>query len=274
MTPSPSIDHNKLIAAAAKQVLAPLGLKRDGKSRLWYDDHGWWCTVVEFQPSSWSKGTYLNVGVSWLLFEKAHWTFDVGHREHGFSPAGAEQQFTDALAAMIARATERVQDYRGLFGTVQSAATYFNSAQLQSQWDHYHAGVISALAGDTSSARKHFETLIAQPREHHGNSVFIIARSTCFVCSTRLINSSTLSLASSFELEHSFFLRTNNRTTSALQCIRRAHLHGNVCKLDFPVHAPNLMKAVRRPLLAQKAKIDLPAENNSAHALRTSLFEI
>jgi len=101
-----------LIAAAAKEALSPLGLKRDGKSRLWYDDHGWWCIVVEFQPSSWSKGTYLNVGVSWLLFEKAHWTFDVGHREQGFSPARAEQQFTDALAGIVAHAGQRVRDYR------------------------------------------------------------------------------------------------------------------------------------------------------------------
>src|ERR1044071_1261780 len=109
MTPPESFDHNKLITAAAKQALSPLGLKRSGKSRLWYDDHGWWCIIVEFQPSSSSKGTYLNVGVCWLLFEKAHWTFDVGHREHGFSQARGDQQFSVALSAIINHATERVR---------------------------------------------------------------------------------------------------------------------------------------------------------------------
>jgi hypothetical protein len=39
---------------------------RKGRSRVWFDDQGWWIGVVEFQPSSWSRGTYLNVGVSWL----------------------------------------------------------------------------------------------------------------------------------------------------------------------------------------------------------------
>ncbi len=57
------IDHNKLIAAAAKQASSPLGLNRVGKSRSWYDDHGWWCIIVEFQPSSWSRDTYLNIPV-------------------------------------------------------------------------------------------------------------------------------------------------------------------------------------------------------------------
>jgi hypothetical protein len=155
-----------LIAAAAKEAFSPLGLKRDGKSRIWYDDHGWWCIVIEFQPSSWSRGTYLNIGVSWLLFEKAHWTFDVGHREQGFSPARAEQQFTDALSRIVAHAVERVRDYRESFATIQSAHRHYQSTELHSHWDYYHAALIAALAGEHSAARKHFEWLLAQPRPY------------------------------------------------------------------------------------------------------------
>jgi hypothetical protein len=166
VTTPPSIDHNKLIAATAKEALSPLGLKRDGKSRIWYDDHGWWCIVIEFQPSSWSSGTYLNVGVSWLLFEKAHWTFDVGHREQGFSPARAEQQFTDALSGIVAHAVQRVRDYRERFATIQSAHSHYQSTDLRSHWDYYHAAVIAALAGEVSVARKHFDWLLTQPRQY------------------------------------------------------------------------------------------------------------
>jgi len=165
VTTASPIDHNKLIAAAAKEALSPLGLKRDGKSRLWYDDHGWWRIVVEFQPSSWSKGTYLNVGVSWLLFEKAHWTFDVGHREQGFSPARAEQQFTDALAGIVAHAGQRVRDYRESFASIQSAHRHYQSFELRSHWDYDHAALIAALAGEISTARRHFEWLHSQPRQ-------------------------------------------------------------------------------------------------------------
>jgi hypothetical protein len=166
VTTAPSIDHKKLIAAAAKEALSPLGLKRDGKSRIWYDDHGWWCIVVGFQPSSWSRGTHLNVGVSWLLFEKAHWTFDVGHREQGFSPAKAEQQFADALSRIVAHASERVRDYQERFGTVQGAHRHYESVELRNHWDYHHAAVIAALAGDYSAARTQFDSLLALPRQN------------------------------------------------------------------------------------------------------------
>lgn len=33
--------HNKLIFEAATTILAPLGFRRKGKSRIWLWDHGW-----------------------------------------------------------------------------------------------------------------------------------------------------------------------------------------------------------------------------------------
>ena len=78
--------HNKIVSGITKEELSPLGLKRQGK-RLWYDDHGWFAIVVEFQPSSWDKGSYLNVGISFMFYENAHWTFDHGYREQSFVSA-------------------------------------------------------------------------------------------------------------------------------------------------------------------------------------------
>lgn len=42
--------HGATINQAARVALIPLGLRRKGQSRLWYDDHGWRVFVVEFQP--------------------------------------------------------------------------------------------------------------------------------------------------------------------------------------------------------------------------------
>src|SRR5436309_1568598 len=75
--------HTKLLTAAARSVLRPLGLQQRGRSRLWLDDHGWWVVVVEFQPSGWSIGSYLNVGAMWLWFEKDYISFDYGSRIEG-----------------------------------------------------------------------------------------------------------------------------------------------------------------------------------------------
>jgi hypothetical protein len=44
--------HTKLINAAARDVLRPMGIVQKGRSRLWYDNHGWWAGLIEFQPVS------------------------------------------------------------------------------------------------------------------------------------------------------------------------------------------------------------------------------
>jgi len=172
MPAASDFDHNKLIAAAAKEALKPLGLRREGKSRLWYDDHGWWCIVVEFQPSSWSRGTYLNVGVSWLLYEHAYWTFDVGYREQGFEPAKTVTKFADALTSVVDHARRSIQFYRDRFATIAQAHEHYRSHESQGHypvmvdghWYAYHAAVIAALAGDIDAARRSFTDLLALER--------------------------------------------------------------------------------------------------------------
>ena len=86
------------------------------------------------------------MGVSWLLFEKAHWTLDVGHREQGFSPARGEQPFTDAVSRMVAHASERVRTYRESFATIQRAHRHYPSTEL-SGWNE-HLSFRGLLAGD------------------------------------------------------------------------------------------------------------------------------
>jgi hypothetical protein len=47
--------HAKIIAAAAKSALTPLGFQRKGASRIWFADKGYWLLVIEFQPSAWEQ---------------------------------------------------------------------------------------------------------------------------------------------------------------------------------------------------------------------------
>ncbi len=71
-------DHNAVLRTAARAALLPLGLIQRGRSRVWLDDRGWFLIVVEFQPSSWSKGSYLNVAAMWLWRDKDYLSFDYG----------------------------------------------------------------------------------------------------------------------------------------------------------------------------------------------------
>src|SRR5438105_812660 len=99
-------EHGRLIAAAAKAALAPLGCRRKGQSRLWYSDQRFWIISVEFQPSAWSKGSYLNVGVSWL------WSpgrgIDISTRPVDFVAYENVNQFQPLIEKVAKRGAEEV----------------------------------------------------------------------------------------------------------------------------------------------------------------------
>ena len=58
--------HSKIINQVCREVLIPLGVFQKGASRLYLDDNDYFFTVIEFQPSTWSNGTYLNIGLTFF----------------------------------------------------------------------------------------------------------------------------------------------------------------------------------------------------------------
>ena len=163
------LPHTKLINEAAREVLAPLGLRRVGRSRLWVDDQRWWIGVVEFQPSSWARGSYLNVGVGWLWGElgdtppedaesTVSWSFGfdrLGSRVElpggtQFAEFASDEQFAPVAEAIARTAGERVEEQRARLRTPADAA-----AALLAGWDissGRDTAVALALAGRTAEA--------------------------------------------------------------------------------------------------------------------------
>lgn len=142
-------DHNRVIDAEARQILKPLGLTRKGKSRVWIDDHGWWLVQVEFQPSSWSKGSYLNVGVNWMLYEGNEGAFNVGGRiSVPFVSATDNQDFTADARNLAVRARDEIVELRTRFATLSSAVRHYAGINPRGIWDEYFYGVLQGLAGD------------------------------------------------------------------------------------------------------------------------------
>jgi hypothetical protein len=76
-------DYSRLIRTAANRALAPLGFQQKGRSRLWFADRGYWAPVIEFQPSGFSKASYLNICASWLWHPGDSWTFNYYARADG-----------------------------------------------------------------------------------------------------------------------------------------------------------------------------------------------
>lgn len=112
--------HSKIIKQVCKEILIPLGIFQKGTSRLYLDDNDYFFTVVEFQPSNWDRGTYLNIGLTFL------WDYnqsDVLYFEFSRQPAARygkfveyknETQFKKEIINLANIAKEEILFYRKL----------------------------------------------------------------------------------------------------------------------------------------------------------------
>jgi hypothetical protein len=148
-------EHGKLIAAAAKAALAPLGCCRLGQSRTWISDERFWAIQIEFQPSGWSKGSYLNVGVAWLWHARKDLAFNVGYRVADFIAFESVEQFTPLIEQMAKAAAYEVTKIRERFKSFNEIHDYLNS-NLSDGWSLYHAAVTLGLAGDAELSKQLF----------------------------------------------------------------------------------------------------------------------
>ena len=113
---------------------------------MWLDDRGWWLIVVEFQASSWSKGTYLNVGAMWLWQRTGDISFDFGHRVEGHREFRDEASFVADAAELAQSAASEVLRYRAMFPGIAAVADVLQRRATGSEWDRYHAAIAAALA--------------------------------------------------------------------------------------------------------------------------------
>ena len=165
-TKRPQPPHSRLVLSAARDVLRPLGLMQLGRSRLWIDDRAWWTVVVEFQPGAFAKGSFLNVGVSWLWYVKDYWSFDVGHRVEPFTEFESAEQFRPVAEQLAERAARTISEYRGMFNTVDKAAGYLSKQAAKSVWALYDAAVATGLAGDFAASARFFTEIESYPTSH------------------------------------------------------------------------------------------------------------
>jgi hypothetical protein len=159
--------HSKILAKAGIEILKPLGLFQKGRSRVWIDDQGWWIGLVEFQPSSWSKGSYLNVGVSWLWYEKDYFAHDVGDRAAAFVGYVDDVQFADEASRLARLASEKILDYRKRFRVIGDARNYLvEHANAPALWNSLYAGIACGCVGDTEMALRFFEQIRQHTPQH------------------------------------------------------------------------------------------------------------
>ena len=158
-------EQDRLIAANAKRALTPLGFKQKGRSRVWWADRGFWLSVVEFQPSGLSRGSYLNVTPHWLWGLTDSLSFDrpVDH-VRTFIKFEDAQTF-DGLAwgqAQTAALTSAELDTT--FQDIQATAKILIADQREGRpggWPSFHAAMAAGLSGDCSTAQRLLQETIA-----------------------------------------------------------------------------------------------------------------
>ena len=168
----PIENHNKIINKTAKDILSPHGIFQQGKSRTWIDDNGWFLTIVEFQPSGFSKGSYLNIGIRFLWTELEYITFDFAYNNgtriffnNGQQFIGYENdiQFAKEIKFLTQIALDKVLYYRQYkdlnYAKKQILESVFRSG---SAWLSWHKLVLCLLSDD-KNVGKHladFEAII------------------------------------------------------------------------------------------------------------------
>jgi hypothetical protein len=142
--------HTRLLTAAAREHLRPLGLVQKGRSRKWLDDHGWFVTGVEFQPSGWSKGSYLNVGAHFLWQWGGFFSYDLGYRVEGFASYESDAQFAPEADRLAASAAREVELLRRRLPDPSAVARVITLPPRGHGWPYYHYAVPRPLRQSTA----------------------------------------------------------------------------------------------------------------------------
>lgn len=155
-------DHNRLIKHAARSELKPIGCVQKGQSRTWLDDHNWWVGVVEFQPHSGAKGSYLNVGACWLWHEKDYLSFNDGHRVEPFNEYLDSQKFGEAAKFLAKRAKDEVLNLRLKYPSIHACAEHLRAQAKKNDWEVFNSAVAAGLSGDIKLAEEQFSQILRQ----------------------------------------------------------------------------------------------------------------
>lgn len=161
--------HDKIINMAAKKILAPQGLFRQGTSRTWLDDNGYFIIFVVFDSSNWAKGCCLGVGID-FLWEKTEslneiLVYSFGGREREFCKYHENDgEFQAMMEAYAEAGLQKVMAYRE-FKNMDHARKCLERKVLRILkkrcfWEVYDLAMLCFLMGDFECGINRFEDFL------------------------------------------------------------------------------------------------------------------
>lgn len=128
---------------------------------MWLLDRGWVVFAVEFQPSAYSKGSFLNVGAHFLWTWNDYLSFDHGYRVENFVQFESAGQFSEAAEHLARRAAEELRNLDENLPTPSTVGEILPESLDRSPWVRYHRAISRALSGESSEAADLFRGLAA-----------------------------------------------------------------------------------------------------------------
>lgn len=173
--------HNKIINNAAKKILSPHGIFRKGSSRIWLDDNDYFLTVIEFQPSGYDKGSYLNVGLA-FLWEKTEGlndalVFELGDRVfvngRQFVSYKDDETFSEAMELFASEALKKAEEYRK-FRDLEYAKRTMAKNLKPKFWSVYNLAMLCFFKGDFTDGKKYFNEYLDRLKNSFYNNGYYI----------------------------------------------------------------------------------------------------
>ncbi|WDF75388.1 hypothetical protein PQ469_15970 [Mucilaginibacter sp. KACC 22773] len=149
-----NFDHNKLLKKITKQRLSTYGIVQKGTSRTFLKDHGWYTIVIEFQPSGFGKGTYLNVGVDLNFYPQQHLSFSYDYRQKEFREAKNEDQYTEIVIDFCNFAIKKTQKLETDFSDIGTAIETVKKSDSKELWNKYNLAILYGLMGNLPKSRR------------------------------------------------------------------------------------------------------------------------
>lgn len=127
---------------------------------------------IEFQPSGFEQGTYLNVGAQWLWRPSSTFVFEYGDpirvqfsakNSKGFVTFESKEQFAAAARDIARAAAKEMVKLREIFGTLDSSMRTWRRAKDQHA---YHLGVACGLSKRPREAHAYFSASRPKNPEH------------------------------------------------------------------------------------------------------------
>lgn len=154
---------NKILNKLCKEIF-PSDVFQKGNSRVYLDDNGYYFTMVEFQPYSLKKGTFLNVGISFLFKKDEILSFSYSYHDKcrvgkKFIEYKNDEQFEKDVRKYVELAKKYILKYRK-FTDINYAKKYIVKKLYVCP---YVKSMFYFLTDEQEKGRKYYKMFLEDP---------------------------------------------------------------------------------------------------------------